>query len=82
MKKAKPNRVVRIPVQCDQCYVRGELVERPRGYEEHWPAAAPNCRCPPFERCPNLEMSFSRTAHGRRTFAGNKKTTALRPDYR
>ena len=60
MTRSKPKYTPCIQVRCGDCYIRAELVERGSGYEEHWPATSPNCRCPPPESCQSMKAAFAR----------------------
>src|SRR6476660_3175536 len=65
----------RVAVHCEDCYVRGELVERTSGYEEHWPTIAPNCRRPPCELCPSMKAAFAQARAG----SGQQKSLTPSP---
>jgi hypothetical protein len=54
--KDEPRGVRRmVPVRCDKCYTRTELIRSAIGYNELWPEKAPNCKHPPVKKCPGMK---------------------------
>ena len=45
-----------IPLRCDECYVKAEIV----GDRELWPTDAPDCRHQPAQSCPRMKAAFAR----------------------
>ena len=56
-----------VPVRCDECYLKTELVLRGNQHFELLPASAPGCRHLPVESCANLKAAFTRARDSRRS---------------
>jgi hypothetical protein len=53
-----------VPVRCDECYLKAELVQKSDHRVELFPAPAPNCWHLPVEDCPGLKAAFARARDG------------------
>jgi hypothetical protein len=53
-----------VPVRCDECYLKAELLREGNRHVERWPTPASSCRHLPIESCPSLKAAF---AHARGT---------------
>jgi hypothetical protein len=49
-----------VPVRCDECYLKTELVQKSDHHVELLHAPAPSCRHLPVENCPSLKAAFAR----------------------
>jgi hypothetical protein len=59
--KKEPNGGRRvIPVRCEECYMRTDLIRSALGDRESWPTNAPNCKHPPIKSCPSMKAAFAR----------------------
>jgi hypothetical protein len=56
-----------MPVRCDECYLKTELVLEGNHHVELFPASAQGCRHLPVETCPNLKAAFVRARDSRQS---------------
>ncbi len=54
-----------VPIRCDECYLKTELVLQGNHHVEFLPVSAPGCRHLPIESCPNLKAAFTRARGSR-----------------
>jgi hypothetical protein len=60
MKKELSGRRRIVPVRCEECYARTDLLRSAFGYRESWPTDAPNCKHRPIKSCPSMKAAFAR----------------------
>jgi hypothetical protein len=49
-----------VPVRCEECYMRTDLIRSALGEREIWPTDSPNCKHPPIKSCPSMKAAFAR----------------------
>lgn len=53
-----------VPVRCDECFLKAELVQEGSQYVELWSAETQSCRHLPIERCISMKAVFVRARGG------------------
>jgi hypothetical protein len=60
VKRTKDTSAGIVPVRCDECYLRTELLRLSGSWAVSWPEKAPSCLHPPILSCPSMKAAVAR----------------------